>query len=306
VCTGSNVTASATALCPIIETPRLALTKNCPPNPVAPGELLIFTGSVSNSGTITITNVFVVDDRPVPNTPVLGPVTLIPGQAINFSGSYIAPYDCCGPCVDTLTARGKEICAGSNVIATASAACPRITTPRIAVSRDCPPSPVTVGDLVFFSGVVSNSGNATLNNVLVVDDQAGIVLDNLALAPGESVPYFGMYIPTNCGPNAMSAVTASASDVCTGIVVSNRFVTSCSVTCTTSQPLVLFGEAIAGGNFVFSFDTEPNQTYKVQCTDSLLPVNWQTITNVLGTGSTVTIPDGGTNAQRFYRVMIEQ
>jgi len=306
VCTGSNVTASATAVCPIIETPRLGLTKHCPPNPVAPGDLLVYTGVVSNSGTITITNVFVVDDRPVPNTPVLGPVTLTPGETISFSGSYIAPYDCCGPCVDTLTAHGNEICLGSNVIATASAACPRITTPRIAVTRDCPPNPVTAGDLVFFSGVVSNSGNATLNNVLVVDDQAGVVVDNLALAPGEAVPYFGMYIPTNCGPNTVSAVTASAADVCTGIVVSNRFVTSCSVICTTAQPLVLFGETLAGGNFVFSFDTETNQTYKVQRTDSLLPSDWQTITNVPGTGSTVTIPDSGTNAQGFYRVMIEQ
>jgi len=208
--------------------------------------------------------------------------------------------------VDTLTAHGNEICLGSNVIATASAVCARITTPRIAVTRGCPPSPVTVGDLVFFSGVVSNSGNATLNNVLVVDDQAGIVLDNLALAPGEAVPYFGMYIPTNCGPNSASAVTASANDVCTGIVVSNRFVTACSVICTTGQPLVLFGEALAGGNFVFSFDTETNQTYKVEYSDSLLPLNWQTITNVVGTGSTVTIPDSGTNAQRFYRVSILQ
>jgi hypothetical protein len=306
VCTGSNVTASATAICPIVETPRLSLTKHCPPNPVAPGELLVFTGIVSNSGTITITNVFVVDDRPVPNTPVLGPVTLVPGQAVGFTGSYIAPYDCCGPCVDTVTARGSEICAGSNVIATASAACPRITTPRISVTRDCPPSPATVGDLLFFSGTVSNSGNATLNNVTVVDDQAGVVMDNIALAPGESVPFLGMFIATNCGPNTASAVAATASDVCTGIVVSNRFVASCSIICTTPQPLVIYGEAWSGGHFVFSFDTESNQTYTVQFTDALLPLNWQTITNVLGTGGTVTIPDSGTNAQRFYRVMIQQ
>ena len=306
VCTGSNVTASATAVCPIVPTPRLSLTKHCPPNPVAPGDLLIYTGVISNSGTITITNVFVVDDRPVPNTPVLGPVTLIPGQAIGFSGSYVAPYDCCGPCVDTVTARGNEICLGSNVVASATAACPRITTPRIAVTRDCPPAPVTVGDLVFFTGVVSNSGNATLTTVLVVDDQAGVVLDNIALAPGEAVPYMGMYIPTNCGPNSASAVTASASDVCTGVVVSNRFVTSCSVFCTTPEPLVLYGEAFSGGTFVFSFDTELNQTYKVQSADSLPSTNWLTITNVLGTGSTVTIPDVGTNSQRFYRVMIAQ
>jgi uncharacterized repeat protein (TIGR01451 family) len=307
VCTGSNVVSSATAGCPIIPTPRLGLTKHCPPNPVAPGELLVFTGTVSNSGNITLTNVIVVNDRPVPNTPVAGPLTLIPGQSVGFTNSYLAPYDCCGPCVDTLTATGKDFCRGSNVVATASAACPRVTTPQIAVRRQCPPAPVTVGDLVFFTGEVTNSGNATLNNVLVVDDQAGVVLSNRALAPGEAVPFFGSYVVTNCGPNTPSGVTASASDVCTGVVVSNRFVISCSVTCTNqqSQPIVLFNERVEGGNFLFSFNTETNRHYQIQFSDSLLPTYWQTFSNLVGSGSMVTIPDVRTNAIRFYRVILE-
>jgi uncharacterized repeat protein (TIGR01451 family) len=305
VCSGSNVTATAGATCPIMPTPRLAVTKKCPPNPVAPGDLLIYTGTVSNAGTITITNIFVVNDRPVPNTPVIGPITLIPGQSVGFSGSYIAPYDCCGPCVDTLAARGNEFCAGSNVVADASAACPITTTPRIAVTRDCPLLPVSEGDLTFFNGSVSNSGNATLGNVSVVDDQAGVVLANIALAPGEAVPFTGMYIPTNCGPNVSDSVVAIANDVCTGVVVSNRFFVNCSIACPTTQPVTITDPKVSGKVFQFSFGTDSAHSYTVQFTDLLLPAGWQTLTNFPGNGNVATIHDGVTSSHRFYRVITQ-
>jgi len=250
----------------------------------------------------------VVDDRPAPNTPVLGPITLTPGQFVNFSGSYPVPYDCCGPCVDTLTAVGQDICAGSNVTATASAACPRVTTPAIRVTRDCGPSPVTEGEMVMFTGSVSNSGNATLGNVEVVDDQAGVVVSSLTLAPMEVEPFMGMYIVTNCGPSVPSGVTASGSDVCTGIVVSNRFLTACSVICPTnsSGPVVIFGQQVTeGSGFIFSFATEQGHTYTVEYTDTLMPGNWRTNSIVLGDGNQATISDSITNTHRFYRLLVQ-
>jgi len=304
VCSGSNVVASATAICPIIPLPKLALTKQCPANPVAPGDLLVYTGTISNAGNLTITNILIVNDRPVPNTPVLGPITLIPGQSVGFNGSYRAPYDCCGPCVDTLTARGNDICVGSNVVATATAACTRSSTPKITVSRECPAGDVVLGQLVFFSGAVSNSGNATLNNIVVTDDQAGVVLDNLVLAPSEAVGFFGFYIPTNCGPSVASGVTAVGADVCTGIVVSNRFLTACVVGCQQdAHPVTLFGALGENGGFRLSFATEAGHDYRIEFTDSLLPTNWQTLLVYPGNGSLAIIPDVITNAQRFYRVL---
>ncbi len=98
-------------------------------------------------------------------------------------------------------------------------------------------------------------------------------MDNLVLAPGESVPYFGMYIPTNCGPTLAAAVTAVANDICAGVLVSNRFVTACAVLCPDVEPLLLFNARVNGGNFVFSFITEANHSYVVEYTDTLEPVN---------------------------------
>jgi uncharacterized repeat protein (TIGR01451 family) len=305
ICTGSNVTASATAVCPIMPAPRLSLTKVCPPNPVAPGQVLVYSGIVSNSGTIAITNIFVVNDRPTKNTPVIGPITLAPGQATNFTGSYVAPYDCCGPCVDTLTALGQEFCKGSNVVATASAACPRITTPGINVTRDCPPGPPTLGDLVFVTGIVSNSGNATLVNVRLVDDQAGIIMDNAALAPGEAVWYLGLLITTNCGPSIPAGVTATANDACFSTSVTNRFVTACPVLCPSNLPIVLLNPHLLDDDILFSFQTEQNANYKIQYSPTLGPEDWQDIATLPGTGSLLTVSHTASGARGFYRVVKE-
>jgi len=253
---------------------------------------------------IIITNIVVVDDRPAPNTFVTNIASLAPGQGTIYSGSYIAPYDCCGPCVDTVTATGKDICTGSNVVDTATVACPRITTPAIKVSRDCPPGPVTLGDLVFFNGVVTNAGNATLANVTVVDDQAGKVLDNIFLSPGEAVAFIGMYLVTNCGPNVPSGITATANDLCTLSRVTNRFTTTCAALCAPSGPLI-FGSKMEGPNFVFSFTTETNRTYTIQATITLSPPNWQPIASFAGDGSVVTIQDAIMDGKKFYRVLVE-
>jgi len=305
VCSGSKVTANDHTDCAIIPFPRITITKLCPPNPVAPGEVLVYSGTVSNAGDTTITNVTVVNDRPVSNTFVLGPITLAPGESTNFTGSYIAPYDCCGPCVDTLTAHGQEICAGGNIVATASDACPRITTPEIKVTRDCPTPPVNLGELVFFTGAVSNSGNATLANVWVIDDQAGVVLDSQALAPGDELWFWGMYFANDCGSQVPSGVTATANDICTDVLVTNRFETTCAVACPPTQQVTIFAAQMNGANFEFSFETAVDRTNIVQYSDSLLPENWQNLTNLWGDGNVATIQVDKSSDQRFYRVMLQ-
>ena len=73
----------------LVTSPAIAVTKDCPDSLVPAGGILMFTGTVTNTGSITLTNVFVVDDQPAPNTRVLGPITLAPGAGTTFAGSYI-------------------------------------------------------------------------------------------------------------------------------------------------------------------------------------------------------------------------
>jgi hypothetical protein len=114
---------TVTILCSGVGTPGIAVTKNCPSNSVPPGGLLIFTGMVTNTGNTLLTNVMVVNDQPTSNTLVLGPISLAPGEAANFTGSYFVVSCSCGPFADTLIATGSSPCGGS-VTNFASSSCP--------------------------------------------------------------------------------------------------------------------------------------------------------------------------------------
>jgi hypothetical protein len=73
----------------IVTSPGISVTKVCPPGPVTLGETLVFTGTVTNTGNITLTDVMVFDDQPASNTLVLGPITLASGAGTRFTSSYI-------------------------------------------------------------------------------------------------------------------------------------------------------------------------------------------------------------------------
>lgn len=113
-------------LCP--DCPALRVTKTCPPYPVPPGGMLAWTGSITNAGSLALSNVIVLNSQPVANTLVFGPATLAPGAGAFFNGNYAVPACSCGPHLDTLTASGlaangilfsnvvTTACAGTNAI----------------------------------------------------------------------------------------------------------------------------------------------------------------------------------------------
>ena len=243
ICTQLPVTGSATTTCPVMTTPGITVRKNCPAQPTPHGGLFVFTGSVSNSGNVTLTNVFVVNDQPAPNTPIIGPITLAPGARTNFTASYTAPLDCC-EITDTLTARGRDRCSGTLVAATATQVCPLLTTPRIAVVLRCPATVVPNGGLYEFTGWVTNLGDVALTNVYVVSSKPvtnTVVLGPIELAPGEweflsgsfiMAPGFGNVILTASGLSTCGARVAIASANCSGPIRSqgtNAFTPSAGV-----------------------------------------------------------------------------
>jgi uncharacterized membrane protein len=215
LCTQLPVTTNATSSCPVTTAPSIAVTKNCPALPTPPGGMVVFTGNVRNTGNVTLTNVYVVNDQPTNNTPVIGPITLTPGASTSFSGSYKAcPKDCC-EIVDTLSARGQDRCSGTLVAATATQVCPLLTTPRLAVIEQCPTTTVPIGGLYQYTGSVTNTGNIVLTNVFVVSSQPAadtVILGPIELAPGESEVFSGSFTLAANNPNLV--VTASGQDVC--------------------------------------------------------------------------------------------
>ena len=93
-CNGNTVNNSVTTTCPLVTAPQISVTKSCPATPVIEGGLLVFTGTVTNTGNITLTNVIVVNNRPAANTTVLGPITLAPGAGTNFTRQLHRAAEC--------------------------------------------------------------------------------------------------------------------------------------------------------------------------------------------------------------------
>jgi hypothetical protein len=118
-CAGTRVAATATAVCPLLSTPRITVTRVCPASPVPVGGVFAYSGSVSNAGDVVLTNVYVLSSKPNANTMVLGPIELAPGETEVFSGSYTVTVNS-NPATDTVTASGTDICQGRTVTATAN------------------------------------------------------------------------------------------------------------------------------------------------------------------------------------------
>ena len=296
VCDYLPIIDSVSTICPITTTPRITVTKNCPLLPTPRGGLYTYTGSVSNSGNVSLVHVYVVDNEPTNNTPVIGPITLAPGAGVNFTNSYVAPVCLC-LIIDTLTARGQDHCSGSNVTGTATAVCPLLTVPSLALVEYCPSTPIPMGSMYMFSGYVTNTGNVVLTNVYVYGPQGTnfAVLGPIDLAPGEAESYFGSYTAVF---NATSiTVTAVGQDTCAGNTATNS--AACVVAATP-------GISRNKGTNSITFPTALGENYTVEYKNKLTDPFWTNLPSVPGTGGNQTVTDVTVAGQptRFYRVMV--
>jgi uncharacterized repeat protein (TIGR01451 family) len=307
-CTFAPVVNSVTTTCPILTSPRIAVTKNCPSQPTPRGGVFTFTGIVSNPGNVTLTNVVVTDNYQfdcysMTNGPVIGPITLAPGASVNFSGSYTAPRSCC-EVIDTLTASGQDRCAGTRVAATATALCPLVSTPRIAVTQVCPNTQVPVGGVFTYSGSVSNAGDVVLTNVYVLSSKPNAntsVLGPIDLAPGQTETFSGSYTVTANSNPTTNTVMASGTDICQG-----RTVTATANCFGPIFPLTITSVTLTNGTATITWTATPGAVYTLQLKTNLQDSNWISISgNVNASGSTASKNDAvGSTTRRFYRVMI--
>lgn len=101
-----------------------------------------------------------------------------------------------------------------------------VVFPCISITKECVNLCTPIGQPIQFRGTVSNTGDTPLVNVTVTDTPAGgaptVVLSNITLAPGQSQPFTGSYVPTGnpCGPFT-DTVSATATVACNGRTISN-------------------------------------------------------------------------------------
>ncbi len=306
VCTYHTVTNSVTSTCPVTTPPpRIALTKNCPVTPTPRGGLYTFTGTVSNPGTVTLVNVFIVDNQPTNNSPIIGPISIAPGATVIFTNSYIAPRCCC-LIFDTLTANGQDRCSGSSVTTTASTVCPILSTPSLSITRVCP---VTgpVGSTYTYTGFVTNTGDVVLTNVLIYSSQPNantLLFGPTELAPGESTSFTGSYtVVTNSNP-ANDTVTAVGTDTCQGRTVSAS--ANCAGAVGEPVPPTITWLTVSNHLATVTWSAISGNTYSLQSKDYLGTNIWGTVPGpvVATTNSASKLDPTPITTNRFYRVKV--
>jgi len=205
--------------------PAITVTKRCL-TAVNNGTAVVVTysGTVSNSGDVTLTNIVVVNNQPAPNTPAFTTSSLAAGASVTFTNSYTTTANICGPFTDTLTATGVDPlkCLSSS---TSTDTCTITYTPCIKVTKLCnpaAPTSVQAGGTVNFSGVVTNCGNIALTNVTLNDIFLGKIIATIPLltaggTAGSSAPYSTNYTTTqaNCSSGFITnTVIAEGTDFC--------------------------------------------------------------------------------------------
>ena len=256
-CASGQITDQASATCSLLTRPAIRVIRDCPPNPVAQGSILTYNGSVINEGNITLTDVVVVySGRPAANTQVFTIARLEPGQTADFTGSFVVPSNCCS-IVDTLLAQGTDICTGETVVDTTTTSCPVLFTPLVEITKECPTEPVGIGETVTYRGVVLNTGDITLTNLMVYGSLQGSgapYLEPINLAPGESVSYQASFVVSeeNCG---QETVTVTATSLCGDVNVSDSVSSACPIVVSPGVEVLSFcpqGPLVPGMPTTFS------------------------------------------------------
>ena len=114
-CDGGRVSDQVITVCPLQSFPRLGLSKECPQSGPSQGQPWIFSGTVTNTGNVLLTDVQVFSIRsgsaPVR---VFGPVILAPGETARFVAQTPTDSESI-PSLEVLEAVGEDVCRGTRV-----------------------------------------------------------------------------------------------------------------------------------------------------------------------------------------------
>ena len=159
------------------------------------GETVQYSFTVTNTGTVSLTAITLVDDR-------LGAIDLdktflLPGETAHGAASYtVVAGDYPGSIVNTATATGvfqdQTVSAQDSVTVEVSLTPGQ---PAIFVSKTADQPQAQVGETVVYTYTVKNTGEVPVTNVSLIDDKLGaIVLDKTSLLPGEQAVGSASYV----------------------------------------------------------------------------------------------------------------
>ncbi|QCR18322.1 DUF7507 domain-containing protein [Agrococcus sp. SGAir0287] len=243
----------ASVVVPIAGTPVLTIEKSTEVEDPSVGDAVPYTIVATNSGTVRLTGVEIVDPL-IPDLEVVWPDPDAPGvlevgESATATGSYVVtPADAdAGSIMNVATATGTG--RGGQATGSDEHELELVPSPSIALTKDGSlVGPGAVGDTVSYVFAIENTGDVTLTDVVLADPLPG--LEALAIAWGDSSD------PAT-GEGVLSAgetVTATATyaltqaDVDAGSVANEATVTATgptgSVDATASDVVVSSGTAL--------------------------------------------------------------
>jgi uncharacterized repeat protein (TIGR01451 family) len=201
---GSTVTGGDSTDTPITSAPGLTLDKQAgTPTGTTAGSTIAYTFVVQNTGNVTLTSVGVSDSRV---GAVTCPVTsLAPQASTTCQATYTltqADVDA-GVVTNTATVSGTTP-AGSTLTATDSVTTQIPPSPAITLDKRAgTPSGNTAGSTIDYTFVVQNTGNVTLDGIVVTDPRVpGVICPATTLAPTASMTCSATYTLTQADVDA--------------------------------------------------------------------------------------------------------
>ncbi|WP_040481787.1 DUF7507 domain-containing protein, partial [Mariniradius saccharolyticus] len=190
-----------------VQSPALSIDKSVAESSFdAVGDVLNYTIVVTNTGNTTLSNVVVVDPLTGLNQTI---ASLAPTASQSFNTSYtIVQSDLDnGSVANTASASSGSVSVSDQVVVNA------VQSPALSIDKSVAESSYdAVGDVLNYTIVVTNTGNTTLSNVVVVDPLTGLNQTIASLAPTASQSFNTSYAVTQGDIDAGSvANTASAS-----------------------------------------------------------------------------------------------
>ncbi len=207
---------SNTITVPAVQNPQLTIVKSTTSTAYSVlGATIPYSFTVTNTGNVTLTGVSVSDAKLTGVTCVA--TTLAAGLSTTCSGTHTvsqADLDS-GSVVNTasVTATPPSGVALSPILSN-TVTVPATQNPQISIAKSTTKASYsTVGETIPYSFAVTNTGNVTLNTILVSDPKTtGVSCPGGTLAPGASTTCTGSHTVTQADLDAASVVNTATVD----------------------------------------------------------------------------------------------
>ena len=200
---------------PLTVTPQMAIDKALTnaPDPIEPGSALTYTITAFNTGNVTLQNVIISDPLITPTGGTSPCASVAPGGTCTLIGTYtVTQGDVdAGQIVNTATAGSDQTPDEDDTVTTPIEQNPGIGLVKQITSTG---APYGEGDTITYELVATNTGNVTLANVQIVDNDVAITsctpAQPTSLAPGATLTCIAEHTVTQADLDAGTPFTNTA------------------------------------------------------------------------------------------------